>query len=317
MRGSLIGRRLRRLTGGRGNRAGQGAARTERHVNALLNKQIGELRPDSGDARATQTTGAEDTGPEDTGPENTGPTPPTSGEPLALPFLVRACARLRAIRGIIDRVIQRSSLVSNAPVLDVRDFPWTADLRGQWQTIRREALASAVAQGRGHPAQPNPGRWDSFFLWGHGHRIEENIARCPETAKILARIPGLASGFFSTLPPGTHLPERRGLTKGLITCHLGLVVPRDGDARMRLDARVLRWAEGETLLFDDSRAHELWNDSSGARIVLVLQFRRPLRNPGKWIADALLRAMARSAPVRAALADLRPWGVSFNEAQGL
>ncbi|OMJ30661.1 hypothetical protein BSZ14_17700, partial [Sphingomonas sp. Sph1(2015)] len=34
-----------------------------------------------------------------------------------------------------------SSLVPNDPVLDIRDFAWTAGLRRQWRAIRDEALA--------------------------------------------------------------------------------------------------------------------------------------------------------------------------------
>ena len=96
-----------------------------------------------------------------------------------------------------------------------------------------------------------------------------------------ARFPGLNSAFFSILAPGTHIPEHRGVTKGLITCHLGLIVPRDGDVRMRVGDRIVRWAEGETLVFDDTYDHEVWNETSGTRVVLLIQFERPLRQPGQ------------------------------------
>lgn len=72
---------------------------------------------------------------------------------------------------------------------------------------------------------------------------------------------------------------RRGTTKGLLTCHLGLAVPRDGDARMRVRDQIVRWAEGETLVFDDTHPHELWNEARAARIVLRLRFARPCASP--------------------------------------
>ena len=56
---------------------------------------------------------------------------------------------------------------------------------------------------------------------------------------------------------------------------------------MTLDDRVLRWAEGETLVFDDSYAHECWNEAGSPRTVLHLQFRRPLRQPARWLAERL------------------------------
>lgn len=209
----------------------------------------------------------------------------------------------RHLRGLFDRIIARSSLVSTDPVLDVRDFPWTQDLRDRWQAIRDEAVAVARdADTRplagilpDHRAIAPVDRWHGFPLWSHGHRIAENIERCPVAAAAMARIPGLDSALFSIIAPDTHIPPHRGVTKGLITCHLGLVVPADGDARMRVGNRVLRWAEGETLVFDDTYDHEVWNDTRNTRVVLLIQVRRPLRNPGKWLADALLGVLRRSA----------------------
>ncbi len=208
-------------------------------------------------------------------------------------FPIRATRRLR---GVLDRIIGRFSLVSNDAVLDIRDFAWTCALRANWQAIRDEMLASVPAGGE---TARTPGRRRrSFFLWGHGRSIEENAARCPVTASVLRQIPGLNSALFSVLAAGAHIPVRRGATKGLLTCHLGLVVPRDGDVRMRVRDRVVRWAEGETLLFDDTYDHEVWNETDGTRAVLLIQVRRPLRQPGKWIVGALLGAARRSAFAR-------------------
>ena len=239
-----------------------------------------------------------------------------AGAPLAAdpnrPLLIRYGKHLR---GLFDRLIAASSLVPDHAVLDVRDFAWTAYLRDNWRTIRDEALAGAVAPGAAPPLaaiSPDhraiaPGKWRSYFLWGYGYSVEENLSRCPMTATLVERVPGLNSAFFSILAPGAHIPAHRGVTKGLITCHLGLVIPRDGDARMRIEDRMLRWSEGETLIFDDTRDHEVWNSTSATRIVLAIQFRRPLRNPGRWIAAWFLGVVRRSAFVQEARANLMRW----------
>lgn len=219
------------------------------------------------------------------------------------------------LRGAFDRVVTGSSLVSNAPVLDVRDFSWTAMLREHWHEIRDEALAilerqpapSLAAISPDHRAIAPAGKWRSLFLWGYGYPVEPNLGACPLTASLVERIPGLNSAFFSILAPGTHIPPHRGVTKGLITCQLGLVLPRDGDARMRVGDRVLRWSEGETLVFDDTVDHELWNDGASARMVLHIQFRRPLRQPGRWLADALIGVLRRSPFVQDARTNIVRW----------
>ena len=243
------------------------------------------------------------------------PMRPASGRPLVI--------RLgKHLRGVFDRLIASSSLISNAPVLNVREFDWTAALRSDWQAIRDEAMAVAL---RGHAAPSlatispdhraiaEVGKWRSFFLWGYGYRIDDNLARCPRTAAAVARIPGLNSAFFSILAPGTHIPAHRGVTKGRVTCHLGLIVPRDGDVRMRVADRIVRWSEGETLVFDDTYDHEVWNDTSGTRVVLLIQFARPLRNPGRWIADRFLAVVRRSAFVQEARANIGAWNAAVRQ----
>lgn len=235
------------------------------------------------------------------------------------PLIVRVGKHLR---GLFDRLIASSSQVANDAVLDVRDFPWTALLRDDWQAIRDEAIAVALREGAApslatispdHRAIAEIGMWRSFFLWGYGFPIEENLARCPKTARLVAEVPGLVSAFFSILAPGTHIPDHRGVSKGLITCHLGLIVPRDGDVRMRVGDRVVRWAEGETLVFDDTYRHEVWNETGGNRVVLLIQFERPLRRPGKWFADLFLGIARRSAFVREARDNVLAWNAAMKQ----
>lgn len=251
---------------------------------------------------------------------------PAAGEPAVpgaltaargRPLIVRLGKRLR---GVFDRLIASSSLVSNEPILDVRDFPWTATLRANWRAICREAIAVAF-DGAAAPslATISPdhrsiaplGMWRSFFLRGYGYSIDDNLARCPRTAALVSAIPGLNSAVFSILAPGAHIPDHRGVSKGLITCHLGLVVPRDGDVRMRVDDRVVRWSEGETLVFDDTYNHAIWNETSGTCVVLLIQFERPLRQPGKWIADFFLGLVRRSAFVQEARDNVLRWNAAM------
>ncbi len=250
----------------------------------------------------------------------------TASAPVALKLLAGGTtATKRSLRvsirkrlfGVCDRIIGASSLVSIAPVLDVRTFAWTSLLRDNWQAIRDEAqtvvlAAPSLASGSpDHRAIAALNKWQPYFLWGHGYAVAPNLARCPVTASMVARVPGLSSAFFSILAPGAHIPAQRGPTKGLLTCHLGLIVPRDGDVRMRVGDRVVRWAEGETLLFDDTCEHEVWNDSSAMRAVLSIQLRRPLRQPGKWVADALLSIIRRSSVVQEARVNGARWNAAM------
>lgn len=239
------------------------------------------------------------------------------------PLILRAGKKLRRT---VDRVIASSSKVPNDAILPCDLFAWTQDLRANWQAIRDEALAvtrdpdavPALNQvSPDHKRIAPDDRWRSFFLVGYGARIESNIGRCPRTAAVLARIPGLNSGFFSILRPGTHIPAHRGVTKGLLTCHLGLQVPARGSVRMRVGTETVGWQEGQTLLFDDTHEHEVWNDTDGTRIVLLVQFERPLAMPGRAVAKAFLGGIKQSPFVKDARANIALWEQSLKHMEAV
>lgn len=219
------------------------------------------------------------------------------------------------LRFKLNRLLQRFSLLPDEPVLDPAQFAWTRLLTENWQAIRAEALAvtrnieevpilGEISPHHGRIAPDDS--WRTFFLIGYGNRFPENLARCPVTASVLKKIPGLNSGFFSVLTAGNHIPAHSGVTKGLLTCHLGLKVP-EGEISMRVDKQMLHWEEGKVLMFDDTFEHEVWNNTRGTRIVLLIQIARPLRLPGRLLAMLFLGGVRYSSFVREARRNIRKW----------
>jgi beta-hydroxylase len=222
----------------------------------------------------------------------------------------------KRLRYVFDRQIARWSVVSNEPVIDAAQFDWVEPLRRQWHVIRAEAEAMIAAPG-GVPSlaevSPDHGRiaqvghWRSYFLHGYGYPIEDHLRQCPATAAAVARIPGLNTAFFSILMPGTHIPDHRGVTKGLLTCHLGLSVPPGPGCRIRVGDRMAGWAEGQCLTFDDTYRHEAWNETDQPRVVLLVQFRRPARLPGRILASLFLWGVKRTRFVQEARRNIKRW----------
>lgn len=234
------------------------------------------------------------------------------------PLVIRIGKKLRPLA---DRLIARFSSIPVSPLLDPPLFPWVATLEDRWTVIRDEAHSVLRHQAAipplnqispDHARIAGDGRWRSFFLYGYGHRIEENCRRCPATAAMVDRLPGLNSAFFSILEPGAHIPRHRGVTKGIFTAHLGLVVPQHGDAcRMQVGPETVRWHEGKMLIFDDTYPHEVWNDTGETRVVLLLQLQRPLRLPGAIVSSLFLGGIKRSAFVKDATANLGDWELAY------
>ncbi|WP_408591526.1 aspartyl/asparaginyl beta-hydroxylase domain-containing protein [Novosphingobium sp.] len=218
-----------------------------------------------------------------------------------------------------NRWIARSSRIPDIPVYDdpPATFPWVKLLEDNWEVIRAEAAAvlqdlesvpPLATISPDHRRIAPAGRWRSFFLVGYRYRDEENCRRCPRTAALVAQVPGLNSAFFSVLVPDTQLPSHTGVSKSFLTCHLGLQVPRESDkCRMRVVDRWLEWREGKCLVFDDVYNHEVRNDSDETRIVLLVQFKRPVGPIGWLVGNLFLEGVRRSRFVQDARRGIARW----------
>jgi beta-hydroxylase len=76
---------------------------------------------------------------------------------------------------------------------------------------------------------------------------------------------------------------------------------------MQVADEIVHWREGETLVFDDTFHHEVWNDTHEWRAVLLIQFRRPVGLIGKLAGGLFLFGVKRSRFVQDARAELGRW----------
>jgi beta-hydroxylase len=153
-------------------------------------------------------------------------------------------------------------------------------------------------------------------MWGYGYRVDANCARCPETIKLVEQIPGLRTAMFSIHAPGVHIPLHKGVTKGMITCHLALKTPTAREkCRIEVNGESYSWREGETFIFDDTYKHEVWNDTDEDRVILLIQFDRPLRFPGSLLRSAILGAIRLSPFVQDAKRNMSRWVDRMKQAE--
>lgn len=217
----------------------------------------------------------------------------------------------------INAIVARASRIGNHPFYETRNFPWIAALEENWEAIRAEAANVLQDLSKVPPlAEISPdhrriapaGKWRSFFLYGYGYKVDANCDACPQTAALLKKVPGLNSALFSILVPGTHIPAHTGVSKAILTCHLGLQVPREADkCRMRVDTEYTTWTEGKAFVFDDMFNHEVLNDTDDTRIILLVQFRRPMRPLGRLVGGLFIWAVKKSRFVQDARRGVAKW----------
>jgi aspartyl/asparaginyl beta-hydroxylase (cupin superfamily) len=222
----------------------------------------------------------------------------------------------RKVLDAFGRELAERSSLGDRPVYDVSTFPWIRQLESQWQAIRRELDEvlkerervpnfQDISPDQAHLARGD--QWKTYFFYAFGRRAEANCARCPITARLVESIPGMNLAFFSIMAPGTHVPPHRGLYKGVLRYHLGLKVPDPERCRIRLGDQVLHWREGQSLLFDDTYEHEVWNESNEDRVVLFVDVVRPLDPPWSWCNQFFLKLVSLSPLAQDGIRNFERW----------
>lgn len=217
------------------------------------------------------------------------------------------------------------STVGDHPVFDNRRFEWTTLLENNWQAIRKELEAVLEHHGSLPSLQDiqqeqkvlnQDNRWKTFFLYGFGIKATLNCRACPVTSSLLEKIPGMKTAFFSVLSPRKHIPAHKGIFKGIIRSHLGLIIPgQPGDCVMRIEKENICWQEGKAVVFDDTYEHEVWNNTDEIRVVLLVDVIRPFRKPLSFINNAIVRLIGNSSYVKEAMLNHKKWEAEFYRAK--
>jgi beta-hydroxylase len=226
---------------------------------------------------------------------------------------------------LVDRAIARQSAIPTTPFLDPATFPWTTRLEEHWQVIRQEldavlervdALPNFQDISTDQYNLTDDDQWKTFFLYGYGFRSDANCARCPQTDRLVRSIPGMQTAMFSIFGPHKRIPPHDGPYKGVVRFHLGLRVPADPNrAGIRVGPDIEHWTEGGSLVFDDTYEHEAWNDSDEYRVVLFVDFVRPLRQPMRAVNAAMIKVIGYSPFIQDAKRRHLEWERRFDAAE--
>ncbi len=142
--------------------------------------------------------------------------------------------------------------------------------------------------------------WKIFYLNGMGIKVTENCRQCPETTSLIDTIPHIFQAFFSILDGGKSIPEHKGPYRGFLRYHLALRVPEENPPKIRVKDQYYTWKEGESMLFDDSFEHEVYNECNDIRVVLIVDVMRPLPIVARQV-NLMYRLFARRLYARGVL----------------
>ncbi|GAB4131441.1 MAG: aspartyl/asparaginyl beta-hydroxylase domain-containing protein [Cyanobacteria bacterium J069] len=229
-------------------------------------------------------------------------------------FAIRQGERL--VRSL-ENLISEYSSVGDSTFFESSHFPWVSLLESNWQAIRQEvdrllidvySIPNFQDISTDQISITQDNLWKTYFLYGYGYKAEQNCQRCPKTTRLVEQIPGMKTAFFSILLPHKQIPEHRGPYKGLLRYHLALKVPAASEqCGIRVGNQVRHWQEGKSLVFDDTFPHAAWNKTNDIRVILFLDFVRPMRPPVSWFNQFMIQVIAWSPYVQSGRKNLLAW----------
>ena len=110
----------------------------------------------------------------------------------------------------------------------------------------------------------------------------------PFLVSILKQLDEVKSCAVSILPAKKIIPIHVGYYKGVMRYQLAIKVPSSGECFICVNGKKYTWTVGQGVLFDDTYAHKVYNDSNEDRIVLYMDIERPNLGSLKWMNKSFL-----------------------------
>lgn len=126
--------------------------------------------------------------------------------------------------------------------------------------------------------------------------LPEAKEKCPTLVKLLQGIPQIRSCGISILPPQTMIPQHVGYHKGFIRYMLPIEVPKAKE-KVYLCVNDLQvfWSESQSMIFDDTFPHKVFNLASERRTVLYMDLDRPFMTSFHTAVHELVCALFESS----------------------
>lgn len=175
-------------------------------------------------------------------------------------------------------------LSPDKPVFDIDEFPEFYKIQNNWEIIRDEYL-NFIKKSKLHNMSEvfeeqkriAPGdNWKSAILLIYNEDIDETQKYFPHTTKLIKEYKNISTAFFSVLEHGKKITSHKGPYKGVLRYHLGLIVPESKECYIKIEDKKYYWKNAVSFIFDDTYVHEVQNYGGSERVILFIDFYRPL-----------------------------------------
>jgi aspartyl/asparaginyl beta-hydroxylase (cupin superfamily) len=123
----------------------------------------------------------------------------------------------------------------------------------------------------------NEKKWKVLVLKVFSKYNQKNCNLLPKTTKILKKHKNIVNAMFSKMEPNSHIKRHRGVYNGLVRYHFGIKIPNDkNNLFIIINDEKIHWKENESFIFDDTQYHEAVNNTKEDRLILMIDYERPI-----------------------------------------
>lgn len=183
------------------------------------------------------------------------------------------------------------------PFLSVsKVFPESRILEDSFLVIRKEITDLVDKQSFTKYKDIDPVRaaevsenWKLYYIWFMWEENKRARIDCPTLLELIKKMPNAINATIAILEPGVTLAAHEGPYAGILRYHLGIEVPEKSPPYIRVMNETYTWQVGESIILDDCYEHEVYNESDEIRVILMIDFLRPMITPLHYLNLASLK----------------------------
>lgn len=183
---------------------------------------------------------------------------------------------------------------ARSPMMNMEDFRELDEIQKNWQMIRKEVIGLYENGHFEETKKPEETSyydigfrtfykygWSKFYLKWYGYTHHAAMTLCPETVKVLEKIPTVNGAMFTILNANSKLTRHLDPVAASLRYHLGLATPNSDDCYINIDGKKHSWRDGESFMFDETYLHFAYNNSDQYRLILMCDIERPMNAIGR------------------------------------
>ena len=150
--------------------------------------------------------------------------------------------------------------------------------RDNFNEIREEFLQNKIKARKWYEYDNTFGKQENYevIYLKFFNIIEKNVKLFPKLYEIIKNMDNALIVYFAIMKGKTYLKPHRAFYNGVLRYHYPIIVHPKDQSFIQINGIKKYWKENEPFLFDDTYEHFVIKNNDYTRVILIIDFLRPL-----------------------------------------